>query len=80
MVYYGLRFYAFFDTNHSVHFPLSAAGVCVCVWGGGGVGGGGVFEPPAKFSKRRGIQFLEGGRGCCWERGVTFFQGVAVFT
>ena len=37
----------------------------VCVGGGGG--GRGLAES----------QFLEGG---CWERGVTFFREVAVFT
>ena len=47
-------------TNHSVHpLPLSA-----------GAGGGGVVEPPTKFSKRggglTGPQLLEGGY---WERG-----------
>ena len=42
-------------------------------------GGGGV-EPPTKFSKRGGLtgsQLLQEGS---WERGVTFFRGVAIFT
>ena len=37
------------------------------------------FEPPTKFSKKRGLtgsQFLDGG---CWERGGDFFQGGCSF-
>ena len=47
---------------------------------GGGVGGGEGVDPSTTFSKMEGLtrpQLLEGG---CWERGMTFFRGVAIFT
>ena len=57
--------------NHSVHpLPLSA-----------GAGGGGVVEPPTKFSKRggglTGPQLLEGVAG---KEGGDFFQGELQFS
>ena len=64
----GYRWRALAWNGHSVH-PLPP-----CAQGGGGV------EPPTKFSKRRGLtgsQLLQEGS---WERGVTFFRGVAIFT
>ena len=45
-----------------------------------GKGGGGVVEPPTKFSKSEGLtdsQFLEEG---CWEIVRDFFQGKLLFS
>ena len=64
----GYRWRALAWNGHNVH-PLPP-----CAQGGGGV------EPPTKFSKRGGLtgsQLLQEGS---WERGVTFFRGVAIFT
>ena len=63
----GYRWRALAWNGQSVH-PLPP-----CAQGGG-------VEPPTKFSKRGGLtgsQLLQEGS---WERGVTFFRGVAIFT